>query len=660
MAPNKKPYRILRTIRISLLILSVIVVFQIRNPYSTTTASSQDPDRAPVANEIINFSPRSFFNAGLGSSAANCADAPASPVLANDNRGSHCTPALSSFLIIPTAAMVSGAGQNFEGMATFAGTNVFVPQNVTTSTLQSIIKSNCNGTTPGSIVLANKLLTITATISLPNNCVLRGTGPSSGFSYSDGPVVTFSGSHPTGIELHDLTIDGGSSVSSSYGIYGFGSGRGQPGINHIVIDNVTVQNIGGQAVYFGGTAVSPGDNITIRNSRIINSGLACNTSGSACITAGQTQLAAANLSNINHLTVDGLDISGPGLTYGLVLFGPTPTGCTAVHIPGSYCQAAAIHDVYIQGLKVHDIGQIMRMGGTGFDVARIVNLTLVGSDFNNIASGQCWVFESLWNSTATGNTCNALAIPDSQSAVAIVNPSPTVIGEVGTQNVHLMGNTLTCGLVSGARGASCETVNGSYLNVSLDDALTMNTGTRIFEGILVQPGSSDSNLTATGWTGGSELDVLPRVTDLAPLSGNRAIGIEVEQLYSDVAANTIKIHDGYAKGFNEGLAWSARGNNGITNMSVTGVDLTGNNTSASGDLHTYSSLYLFNDIGVSTSPLARCLSLNGHGNVFCSGSGTPSGNCSAGSLYTNSSASSSSTVLYICYPSNTWTALSVP
>jgi hypothetical protein len=655
-------HRQLRTIWISLLILSVAAVAgQIRDPYAAATATIQDPGRTRVANGIINFGPtQSFFIAGLGSDAANSAYVPASSLVATESTGNHCDAVPHSCSSMATGATVWRASQGFNGLATFAGSNVFLPHDVTTSTLQSIINSNCNGITPGSILLPNQLSTIIATISLPNYCVLRGTGPSSGFSYSHGPVVTFAGSNPTGIELHDLTIDGGSSVSSSYGIYGFGSGRGQPGINHIVIDNVTFQNIGGQAIYFGGTAASPGDNIIIRNSHIINSGVACNTSGSVCTTAGQTQLAAANLSNINHLTIDGLDISGSGLTYGLVLFGPTPTSCTAAHIPGGYCQAAAIHDVSIHGLRVHDIGQIMQMGGTGFDVARIVNLTLSGSDFNNIASGQCWVFESLWNSTASGNTCNALVIPNSQSAVAIVNPSPTVIGEVGTQNVHLMGNTVTCGLASGARGASCETVNGSYLNVSLDDALTMNTGTSIFEGILVQPGSSDSDLTATGWTGGSELDILPRVTDSASLSGNRAIGIEVEQQNSGVAANTIKIHDGYAKGFNEGLAWSARANNGITNMSVTGVDLTGNNTSASGDLHTYSTLYLFNDIGVPSSMLAGCLTLNGQGNAFCSGSGAPTGNCSVGSLHTNSSASSVSTALYICYPANKWTALSVP
>jgi hypothetical protein len=651
-----------RQFGISLLVLSVVAVAQIRNLDANATASFQDPDRLLVANEIIDFSPpQSFFIAGLGSSAANCADATTSSVLATDNIDNHCGIAVpSSSLNSSTGAMVCTAGQSFKGVATFAGANVVVSQNVTTSTLQGTIKSNCNGATPGSILLPNELLTITATISLPNYCVLRGTGPSSGLSYSHGPVVTFSGTNPSGIELHDLTIDGGSSTSSSYGIYDFGSGLGQAGINHIAIDSVTFQNIGGQAIYFGGTAASPGDNITIRNSRIINSGFACNTSRSACTTARQTQLAAANLSNINHLTIDGLDISGSGLTYGLVLFGPTPTSCTTALTPGRYCQGAAIHDVSIHNLKVHDIGQIMQVGGTGLDVARIVNLTLTGSDFNNIASGQCWVFESLWNSTATGNTCNALVIPNSQSAVAIVNPSPTVIGEVGTQNVHLQGNTLTCGLASGARGASCETINGSYLNVSLDDALTMSTGTDIFEGILVQPGSSDPNLTSTGWTGGSDLDILPRVTNSASLSDNRAIGIEVEQQNSGVAANAVKIHDGYAKGFNEGLAWSALANNGITNMTVKGVDLTGNNTAARGDLHTYSSLYLFNDIGVSTSTLAGCLSLNGQGNTLCSGSGPPSGNCSAGSLYTNSSPSSSSTVLYICYPANKWTPLSVP
>lgn len=42
------------------------------------------------------------------------------------------------------------------------------------------------------------------------------------------------------------------------------------------------------------------------------------------------------------------------------------------------------------------------------------------------------------------------------------------------------------------------------------------------------------------------------------------------------------------------------------------------------------------------------------------GSGVPSGSCSIGALYSNTSATSASTVLYVCYPANTWTAITVP
>lgn len=40
--------------------------------------------------------------------------------------------------------------------------------------------------------------------------------------------------------------------------------------------------------------------------------------------------------------------------------------------------------------------------------------------------------------------------------------------------------------------------------------------------------------------------------------------------------------------------------------------------------------------------------------------GVPSGNCAVGTLATNTAAASASTVLYVCAPANTWTAVAVP
>jgi hypothetical protein len=42
------------------------------------------------------------------------------------------------------------------------------------------------------------------------------------------------------------------------------------------------------------------------------------------------------------------------------------------------------------------------------------------------------------------------------------------------------------------------------------------------------------------------------------------------------------------------------------------------------------------------------------------GAGVPTSNCSIGSQYNNTAASSTSTVIYVCYPANTWTAVTVP
>ena len=46
--------------------------------------------------------------------------------------------------------------------------------------------------------------------------------------------------------------------------------------------------------------------------------------------------------------------------------------------------------------------------------------------------------------------------------------------------------------------------------------------------------------------------------------------------------------------------------------------------------------------------------------TFSSGAGVPSGTCGVGSLYTNTAASSLSTLVYACYPANTWNAVTVP
>jgi hypothetical protein len=48
------------------------------------------------------------------------------------------------------------------------------------------------------------------------------------------------------------------------------------------------------------------------------------------------------------------------------------------------------------------------------------------------------------------------------------------------------------------------------------------------------------------------------------------------------------------------------------------------------------------------------------GATWTSTAGVPSANCTVGSFDTNTSASSASTVLYVCYPANTWTAVTVP
>jgi len=49
----------------------------------------------------------------------------------------------------------------------------------------------------------------------------------------------------------------------------------------------------------------------------------------------------------------------------------------------------------------------------------------------------------------------------------------------------------------------------------------------------------------------------------------------------------------------------------------------------------------------------------GHAMTIQTGYGAPTGNCNLGSLYSNTNATSASTVLYVCYPGNKWNAVSV-
>jgi hypothetical protein len=46
--------------------------------------------------------------------------------------------------------------------------------------------------------------------------------------------------------------------------------------------------------------------------------------------------------------------------------------------------------------------------------------------------------------------------------------------------------------------------------------------------------------------------------------------------------------------------------------------------------------------------------------TWTSTAGVPSGNCAVGDIDSNTSASTASTVLYVCAPANTWTAVTVP
>ena len=62
----------------------------------------------------------------------------------------------------------------------------------------------------------------------------------------------------------------------------------------------------------------------------------------------------------------------------------------------------------------------------------------------------------------------------------------------------------------------------------------------------------------------------------------------------------------------------------------------------------------------SSQQFTNGVSVSGTNATMTSGAGVPTANCSIGSTYTNTRATSKSTLLYVCYPANTWTAVMVP
>ena len=129
------------------------------------------------------------------------------------------------------------------------------------------------------------------------------------------------------------------------------------------------------------------------------------------------------------------------------------------------------------------------------------------------------------------------------------------------------------------------------------------------------------------------------ITDTTLSSGSPGI-----TAYNSVAGNSSLENFSGGSGLN-GISW--QGDTGLS-RELAGIVAVGNG--AQGD---YSgSLKLTNLIAVGNVTV--------NGAKITSTAGVPSANCNVGDLDTNTSASSASTVLYVCYPANTWNAVSVP
>lgn len=446
----------------------------------------------------------------------------------------------------------------------------------TSSGLQKAIDAACNGTIPGRVLIPPNQ-TIAATASIPNNCTVEGEGSGSMIqSSANAPILTNANVSANGISIKNLRVDGGSSSNgNNHGIYF----AGMTNPTDIVLDGVQVSNVGGYGISIYGTPSAVGDRLTIRNTKVLNAGL-----------SNQAQLWCYNVTNISDVEMTDDECTGAGVVYGIVSFGSNPTNA-----------ANATRGVAIKGAQIHDIGQnicsrgvCVGGGGTGIDIGRVRGVSISSSNFRNIASGQAICLESVWSGTVSGNTTDGTVIPSAQSTLLIKQPDNTVSDEVGSSNITISSNSF----YQPGGGVSVVAANGSMKGITFVGNTVLMDTTAGVGGFLMQPGSTDAKIVASGWGEGIEITVIGNViTNLAPLRGNKSSGINIVQPYN-TAVDQIIISNNAIRGTNEGIIWqSISVTNGITHMYIHDNALEGNNIGfGANDVHNYDSVYYWNNL----------------------------------------------------------------
>jgi hypothetical protein len=485
---------------------------------------------------------------------------------------------------------------------------IFVDNNrypFTSAGLQAAINAACNGTVEGRVVLpANQ--TLVANPSIPNHCTVEGQGEGSVIqSDADRAIVSASSPAPEHITLRNFHIDGGSSTHAGNQCIRLTPQDGaQVGPTDILLENLYCTNTGGYGWQVSGSRASIGDRLTVRNIKTFNGGL-----------SGAVQLYCGLFSFVNGVEITDVECSSAGFDYGLVSFGDIPTN-----------SPLAIHGISIKGAQIHDIGQIHKSGGTAIDIGRVRGVSVTASNFRNIGSGESITFESVWSGSINGNTVDTTVLPEKQSSIAVISPDTIVNGDVGSADIAISGNTI----YQPSGGSSAMVVNGSLQGIAITgNVILVNTKSPL-AAILLQPGSSDPKLIASGWGIGQNITVTGNtLTNMASLSENASSGIEIIAPTARVVDQVV-VSNNTARGFGTGVAWGAYrpGSNPITHLYVHDNGLDGNTVAVTaGDARVYSSAYHWNNLGPAGSlnnffpPLDS--TFNGsvaiHGNLTVSG-----------------------------------------
>jgi hypothetical protein len=174
-----------------------------------------------------------------------------------------------------------------------------------------------------------------------------------------------------------------------------------------------------------------------------------------------------------------------------------------------------------------------------------------------------------------------------------MQPDTTISGEVGSSAISVTGNTI----YQPSGGASLIAANGSMQGITISgNTILMNTTARV-SGILLQPGSTDANIVASGWGQGQDIRVTGNtIINLATLRRNASAGINIVQPTTR-AVDQIRVSNNAIQGVNTGVVWSSTSaRDGITRMYVHDNAVEGNNTGINnGDAHTYNSVFYWNN-----------------------------------------------------------------